>query len=44
MDPTRADVLFASLSRKAVVTGGGAARSYKITWEKLGKRAYPAPA
>jgi len=40
-DPARADALFASLPKKAVVNGAGFSRSYKITWEKLGKKTFP---
>ena len=40
-DPARAEALFVALPRKAVITGGGASKTYRITWEKLGKKAFP---
>jgi hypothetical protein len=40
-DKAKADTIFAALPKKAVVTGGGTSKSYRITWEKLGKKTFP---
>jgi hypothetical protein len=37
-DPARADQLFSSLPKKAVVSGGGTSESYRVKWEKVGGR------
>ena len=40
-DAARADERFASFPKKAIVTGGDTSKSYRITWEKLGKKTFP---
>ena len=40
-DQAVADSLFAALPKKAVVTSGGTSKSYRIAWEKLGKKTFP---
>jgi hypothetical protein len=37
-DPAKADQLFSSLPKKAVVSGGGASKAYRVKWEKVGGR------
>ena len=40
-DKAKADTIFAALPRKAVVTGEGTSKSYRITWERLGRKTFP---
>lgn len=35
-DSAKADRLFSDLPRKSVVSGNGASKSYRVTWEKVG--------
>ena len=35
-DTAKADQLFSDFPRKAVVTGGGSSKSYRVRWEKMG--------
>ncbi len=35
-NPANADLLFSDLPKKAMVSGGGASKAYKIKWEKVG--------
>lgn len=37
-DPLKADKLFAILPKKAVVSGGGTSKSYRVKWERVGGR------
>jgi hypothetical protein len=37
-DPARADQLFSSLPVKAIVSGGGTSKAYRVKWEKVGGR------
>lgn len=36
-DATRAGQLSLDLPRKAVVSGGGSSKSYRVKWEKVGR-------
>jgi hypothetical protein len=37
-DPAKADQLFSSLPRKAMVSGVGTSKAYRVKWEKVGGR------
>jgi len=37
-DPTRASRLFSDLPKKAIVSGGGTSKAYRVKWEKMGGR------
>ena len=37
-DPLKVDKLFETLPKKAVVSGGGISKSYRVKWEKVGGR------
>jgi hypothetical protein len=37
-DPAKADQLFSDLPKKAIVSGGGASKAYRVKWEKVGGR------
>jgi hypothetical protein len=37
-DPAKAEWFFSDLPKKAMVSGGGASKAYKVKWEKVGGR------
>ncbi len=40
-DNTRASVLFSEPPKKAVVSGDGSSKTYRVRWEKAGKTKFP---
>lgn len=40
-DNTMAAFLFSELPKKAVVSGGGTSKTYRVKWEKVGKTKFP---